>query len=125
MATLNSMQSGLMAHRRWEDILSMILGAAILISPMFMEPAASPTVMTVTALAGAAIVVLAGVEQLALRRWEEIMELALGVWVMVAPVALNYGGMLRTWHFVLGACVAALALLELWQDRNRDFERES
>ena len=125
MATLNDMQSGLMAHRRWEDILSMILGAAILISPMFMEPAASPTVMTVTALAGAAIVVLAGLEQLSLRRWEEIMELALGVWVMIAPVALNYGGMLRTWHFVLGACVAALALLELWQDRNRDFARES
>jgi hypothetical protein len=119
------MQSGLMAHRRWEDILSMILGAAILISPMFIGPAPSPTVMTVTALAGAAIVVLAGVEQLALRRWEEITELALGVWVMIAPVALNYGGVLRTWHFVLGACVAALALLELWQDRNRDFESEN
>lgn len=121
MATLNDMQSGLMAHRRWEDILSMILGAAILISPMFIDPPASSTVMAATALAGAAIVVLAGVEQLALRRWEEIVELALGVWVMVAPVALGYGGMLRIWHIVLGACVAALALLELWQDRDRDF----
>lgn len=125
MATLNSMQSGLMAHRRWEDILSMILGAAILISPMFIEPAASPMVMTVTALAGVAIVILSGLEQLSPRRWEEIAELVLGVWVMVAPVMLNYGGALRTWHFVLGACVAALALLELWQDRNRDFARES
>ena len=125
MATLNSMQSGLMAHRRWEDILSMILGAAILISPMFIEPAASPMVMTVTALAGVAIVILSGLEQLSPRRWEEIAELVLGVWVMVAPVVLNYGGALRTWHFVLGACVAALALLELWQDRNRDFARES
>lgn len=125
MATLNKMPSGLMAHRRWEDILSMILGAAILISPMFITPAASPLVMTVTALAGAAIIVLAGLEQLSLRRWEEILELALGVWVMIAPVALNYGGTLRTWHFVLGACVAALAILELWQDRDRDFARES
>ena len=125
MATLNSMQSGLMAHRRWEDILSMILGAAILISPMFIEPAASPMVMTVTALAGVAIVILAGLEQLSPRRWEEIAELVLGVWVMVAPVVLNYGGALRTWHFVLGSCVAAQALMELWQDRNRDFARES
>jgi hypothetical protein len=121
MATLNKMPSGLMAHRRWEDILSMILGAAIIISPMFVTPPVSPMVMTVTALAGAAIVVLAGLEQLWPRRWEEILGLALGVWVMVAPVALNYSGTLRTWHFVLGACVTLLAILELWQDRDRDF----
>ena len=40
---------------------------------------------------------------------------------MVAPFALNYGGMLRNWHIVLGACVALLAVLEIWQDRDRQF----
>ncbi len=121
MATLMKMPSGLMAHRRWEDILSMILGAAILISPMFVENALAPAVVAATALVGAAIVLLAALEQLSLRRWEEILELACGVWVMVAPFALNYGGMLRSWHIVLGACVALLAVLEIWQDRDRQF----
>ena len=121
MATLMKMPSGLMAHRRWEDILSMILGAAILISPMFVENALTPAVVAATALVGAAIVLLAALEQLSLRRWEEILELACGVWVMVAPFALNYGGMLRNWHIVLGACVALLAVLEIWQDRDRQF----
>jgi hypothetical protein len=120
MATLR-MPSGLMAHRRWEDIVSMILGAAILISPMLFANTATPTIVAVTAIAGAAIVVLAALEQLSLHRWEEILELACGVWVMVAPFVLNYGGMLRNWHIVLGACVAALAILELWQDRDRQF----
>jgi hypothetical protein len=121
MATLNRMPSGLMAHRRWEDIVSMILGAAILVSPMFIPNTVTPTIVAATALAGAAIVVLAALEQLSLHRWEEILELACGVWVMAAPFALNYGGMLRNWHIVLGACVAALAILELWQDRDRQF----
>jgi hypothetical protein len=115
------MPSGLMAHRRWEDIVSMILGAAILISPMLFATTVTPTIVAVTAIAGAAIVVLAALEQLSLHRWEEILELACGVWVMVAPFALNYSGMLRNWHIALGACVAVLAILELWQDRGRQF----
>jgi hypothetical protein len=122
MATLNKMPTGFLTHRRWEDILMMVLGAAILISPMFVETVTTPTVVAATAVIGAAVVVLAGLEQLSLRRWEEILALACGVWVMVAPVALNYGGMLRNWHIVLGAFVAALAILELWQDRDRRFE---
>jgi hypothetical protein len=121
MATLSRMPSGLMAHRRWEDIASMILGAAILISPMFIGNTVTPTIVAATAIAGAAIVVLAALEQLALQRWEEILELACGVWVMVAPFVLNYGGMLRSWHILLGALVAVLAILELWQDRDRQF----
>jgi hypothetical protein len=122
MATLNKMPTGFLTHRRWEDILMMVLGAAILISPMFVEAVTTPTVVAATAVIGAAIVVLAGLEQLSLRRWEEILALACGVWVMVAPVALNYGGMLRNCHIVLGALVVALAILELWQDRDRRFE---
>ena len=123
MATLNRMESmRLIEHRRWEDILSMILGAAILVSPMFGETAGNTTMVAATAIAGAAIVVLAGLEQLFLRRWEEILTLFCGVWVMASPFTFQYGGTLRTWHIGLGAAVAALAILELWQDRNRSLE---
>ena len=102
--------------------MSMILGAAILVSPMFGETAVNATVVATTAIVGAAIVVLAGLEQVFLRRWEEFLALLCGVWVMISPFVLEYGGALRAWHIGLGAAVAALAILELWQDRNRSLE---
>jgi hypothetical protein len=40
------------------------------------------------------------------------------LWLIVSPFTLGYAeaGALRYWHFVLGAVVALLAALELWQD---------
>lgn len=111
--------TGLVKHRRWEDILSMVLGAVILISPMFFG-VVDQNVMVVTALVGAAIVILACLEQLFLRRWEEWLMGACGIWMMISPYVFNYGGSMRMWHIVLGAAVAALAALELWQDHGRD-----
>lgn len=37
---------------------------------------------------------------------------------MASPFILGYAdaGMLRYWHFVLGALVALLAAMELWRD---------
>ena len=76
MATLDRIGSmGLFQHRRWEDIALMLLGAAILVSPMFIDSAGNSTMVAATALVGAAIVVLGGLEQLALQRWEEFLAL--------------------------------------------------
>src|SRR5262245_54603044 len=116
MATLDRIGSlGLFQHRRWEDIVLMILGAAIMVSPMFINGAGDRRMVVATAVVGAAIVVIAGVEQLALRRWEEFLVLICGLWVMASPFALNYVGPLRIWHIALGAAVAVFALLQLWQ----------
>jgi hypothetical protein len=38
---------------------------------------------------------------------------------MLAPYVLEYGAPLRMWHVGLGAAVAILALLELWQDNDK------
>ena len=122
MATLERMgPMGLFQHRRWEDIALMILGVAIMVSPMFVETGNS-RVVAATALVGAALVIIGGLEQLVLRRWEEYLALLGGLWMIAAPFVLNYGAPLRTWHIVLGALVAALAILVLWQDRNRSIE---
>lgn len=113
---------GLMEHRSWEDILTMILGFIIMISPLFRffgDAGGDQWVIGITALVGAAIIVLGALEQYALRRWEEILMLVAGIWMIISPYVLNYTGTLRTWHVVLGAAVALLALFELWQDRNR------
>ena len=98
----------------------MFLGAAIMVSPMFIDNAGNTTMVAVTALVGAAIVIIAGLEQLALHRWEEFLALLGGVWVMASPFVLNYAGTLRIWHIALGAAVVLLAVLQLWQDRNRN-----
>ena len=65
------------------------------------------------------ITMIALLEVMSLQRWEEVLELVCGAWVVAAPYVLGYGGVLRISHFVLGAAVVVLALLELWQDRNR------
>lgn len=126
MATINrSGPLGLTDHRRWEDIVSMILGFVIMVSPMFHffgDAGGNRTIIGITALVGAAIIVLSALEQLSLRRWEEFLVFICGIWMMISPYVLNYGGTLRTWHIALGAAVALLSLLEIWQDRNRTFE---
>lgn len=119
MATNKIGSLGLLQHRRWQDIVLMVLGAAILVSPMFGDTTSNTVMVVTVALAGAAILILGGVEQLFLRRWEEFLAFLCGAWVLLAPFVLEYGGPLRMWHIGLGAVVAALAVLELWQDNDR------
>ncbi len=67
---------------------------------------------------GILVLALGASEFLDLRRWEEGLEAACGLWLIASPFILGYAdaGMLRYWHFVLGAAVVLLAMLELRQD---------
>ena len=106
-------------HRRWEDFCSAGFGVLIVLSPSLAGSAVTPAIAISTGLAGVLITMIALLEVMSLQRWEEALELVCGAWVVAAPFALGYGGVLRISHFVLGAAVVVLALLELWQDRNR------
>jgi len=107
------------AHRAWEDWASMGLGLLIVISPWLAQTpdnqAATVNAMTVGALA----IFIGALELQFVRRWEEWCELALGVWLVISPWLLGYStlGTLTMMHAIFGLLVAALALLELWQDR--------
>ena len=104
-------------HRGWEDFCSALLGGLIILSPVLAD---TTTLITVNAgLMGVFIVGLALAERMSLQLWEEEFELACGAWVMVSPFLLQYAGDLRLIHLSLGGGVVILALLELWQDRNR------
>ena len=72
-------------------------------------------------LIGLAVLALAQLELVRLRRWEEIAQLACGIYLSASPFIFQYAHQhhLRLWHWVLGATVAILALFELWQDWNR------
>jgi len=109
-------------HRGWEDFCSAGIGLLIVLSPTLVGAGASDAVFISAGLAGVLITMLALLEIMSLQRWEEVLELACGLWVVLSPLVFDYGGALRLTHFLLGAAVAVLALLELWQDRNRRLE---
>lgn len=106
-------------HRRWEDFCSAGLGVLIVLSPGLLGSDVAAAVAVSAGLAGVLITMLALLEIMSLQRWEEVLELVCGLWVVASPFVFGYGGALRLSHFVLGAAVVLLALLELWQDRNR------
>ena len=55
-----------------------------------------------------------------LHRWEEVVTLLLGLWMIVSPYVLGYEMLtpLATVHQVIGVLVSVLAMLQLWQDWN-------
>ena len=105
-------------HYLWEDILSMGLGALILLTSWMFGDAGTQSVAINTAIVGILVLALGSSEFLALRRWEEGLETVCGLWLIASPFVFGYAdtGMLRYWHFVLGAVVVMLAVLELRQD---------
>jgi hypothetical protein len=122
MSLVIERKSWLAEHRGWEDVVSACIGVLIILSPVVADIDPGVAVFISAGLAGTLITMLALLELMSLERWEEVLELACGLWVVVSPLVFGYGGTLRFVHFVLGAAVAVLALLELWQDRNRRSE---
>jgi hypothetical protein len=111
----------LTAHRSWEDVVSIMLGAAILIVPAVMVGAENTPMVLTSGIAGLLIVALAALATIRPQRWQEWVEMACGLWLIASPFVLGYAGALLTLHVVIGIGVCVLALLELWQDSGRSF----
>jgi len=111
----------LKTHRTWEDGVGLLLGLMIGLSPWFYDEPTVPAVLLNSGLTGLAVLALAQLELVRLRRWEEIAQLACGLWLSASPIIFDYAHQdhLRFWHWALGAIVSVLALFELWQDWNR------
>ena len=109
-------------HRSWEDYLSAGLGVLAVLSPIIIAEGATTAVIINAGAVGVLIAALAMLEMMSLKRWEELLEVTCGAWLIASPFLFGYGGVLRASHLVLGAAVAALAVLELWQDRGRRLE---
>lgn len=106
-------------HRTWEDGLGLLLGIMIGLSPwLYEEASVVPAVVLNSAVTGLAVLALAQLEIVRLRRWQEVAQLACGGWLVASPFIFDYGHQdhLRIWHWGLGTIVAALAAFELWQD---------
>ena len=113
-------------HRPWEDWFGMLLGVLIMVSPWF--PLQFSDVVDVERshlvlncfVVGMLVLGLAQLEYVALHRWEEAASILLGLWLIASPFVFGYAAdqALQLWHIVLGALVAIVGALQLWQDWN-------
>jgi hypothetical protein len=105
-------------HYVWEDCVSMAVGAVIVLTSWIVGDVSSQTIAANATIVGILVLALGAAEFLDLRRWEEGLETACGLWLIASPFIFGYAyaGTLRYWHFVLGAAVVLLAVLELRQD---------
>jgi SPW repeat len=105
-------------HRTWEDWVSIALGVLVGLSPWLAGEQGDAAVNWNAVILGALVIALGALELSGLQRWEEAVEIACGLWLIVSPFIFGYAdaGTLRYWHFALGALVALLAVVELWQD---------
>ena len=112
-------------HRPWEDWFGMLLGVLIVVSPWFPLQSSHEVVdaersymILNTFVVGMLVFGLSQLEYVALQRWEEVAEIAIGLWLIVSPFVFGYSGddMLRAWQATLGGIVVLLGALQLWQD---------
>ena len=105
-------------HYAWEDCVSMGLGALIVLTSWMGNDVGSQPAAVNATIVGILVLALGASEFVDLRRWEESLEAACGLWLMASPFVFGYAdaGTLRYWHFVLGIAVVLLAVLELRQD---------
>jgi hypothetical protein len=101
----------------------MLLGALIAVSPWFpiyeeAVTAGHQTIILNTVAIGLVVFGLSQLEYVALQRWQEVITILVGLWLVVSHYALGYSGVgfLRVYHTSLGAVVMLLGALQLWQD---------
>jgi len=121
------------AHRTWEDWFGMLLGVLIVASPWFpfqdeaVMGQVSELVLLNAVVVGLVVFGLAQLEYVATQRWEEVLTILIGLWLIVSPYFLGYAaaGFLRLYHTGLGSVVVLLGVLQLWQDwetRGQEFK---
>jgi hypothetical protein len=110
----------LRSHRSWEDWLGMLVGITIALSPWISGQMGSQAMMFNAIVTGGLVFLLSQMEATNLHRWEQLAEIALGLWFGASPFIFGYSedGPLRFWHFALAGVIVVLALVELWQDWN-------
>lgn len=104
-------------HRAWEDWAIFALGGLTALSPVFSVGPNHPLALFNAVVVGFLIMTVAMSELSLIERWGERCVVAAGIWLVLSPVLLGYGGLIAWLHSGIGVLVACLGALELWQDR--------
>lgn len=97
--------------KRWRDIVNLVLGAWLFISPLVLAAPPIHTVAWNAYLMGAIIVIAAICALAAFQPWEEWLNLVVGVWLLVSPwvMGVPVAGALVWSNVVVGVVVGVLA----------------
>ena len=98
------------------DVVNIIAGIALVVSPWFLGYAAVATAAWHAWTVGVVIALIAAVALFAFHAYEEWANLAVGLWTVAAPWVIGFAGVTAAlWaHVIVGAVVAVLAAGSLW-----------
>jgi hypothetical protein len=99
----------------WEDWLNLVLGAWLIIAPFLGVGLGTPAAVWNSYIVGVAVLVFAWVALSRPHRWEEIINLVLGVWLIISPFVLGYAHLRGAmWsHVIIGVVIGLDALLAM------------
>ena len=103
------------------DLVNVVLGLCLVFAPWALGFTSEMAATRNAWIVGAAIALIALGALFAFREWEEWVNLALGVWAILAPWLLGFATVAAALyaHVIIGLIVGALAALDLWMIRNR------
>lgn len=104
--------------RHWQDWVDLLLGLAVLASPWLLDFSASAAPTWNAVIVGSAVILLSAVAITHLEPWEEWLQIALGLWLIVSSWMLDYGDAHKALacHVGLGLMITLLAASELWEE---------
>ena len=103
------------------DLVNVVLGLCLVFAPWALGFTSEMAATRNAWIVGAAIALIALGALFAFREWEEWVNLALGVWAILAPWLLGFATVAAALyaHVIIGLIVGLLAALDLWMIRNR------
>ena len=106
--------------KQWEDWCDWVLGIYLLLSPWILLFERDPVATRNAVIVGSLIVLTEAVTLSVFRVWEEWINVALGVWLVVSPWVLPLANTSAKANFVIvGLLIAGLALYEVWEVSRR------
>lgn len=105
-------------EKRWQDWANVVFGVWLIVSPFVLGYADSGTLAAAHSYAiGIAVVIFALAAIYRYYRWEEGINLALGLWLIAAPFVLNFSHVEpAVWnHVIMGILIGVDALSVLMQ----------
>jgi hypothetical protein len=111
-----------MRGQRWQDWVNLVLGAWLFFSPFFGIGGPEGPAAWNSYIFGLAISILAALTLAQPQKWEEGVNLVIGLWLIVAPFALGFANDPgATWnHVIVGLLTGGDALWALLQPPLRE-----
>jgi SPW repeat len=97
---------------QWKDAVNLVLGLWLIVSPWVLHFATDRAPLWNASAVGLIIAVAALAALISFHRWEEWIEAALGLWLIVSPYLLSFTTQMNATvnHVIVGLIVAALAV---------------